>query len=45
MSVFVLNNGPTNTPVGTITKTIGPIDILHNFYEYHIACKEFGFST
>ena len=40
---FCFKQWTNKHPVGTITKTIGPIDILHNFYEYHIACKNLDF--
>lgn len=40
---FCFKQWTNKHPVGNIVKTIGPIDILHNFYEYHIACKNLDF--
>ena len=40
---FCFKQWTNKHPVGTIVKTIGPIDVLHNFYEYHIACKNLDF--
>jgi len=31
-------------PIGTLTQTIGPVDILDNFYEYQLFCKSLNHS-
>lgn len=40
---FKFSNWTDKHPTGTITKTIGPVNVLSNFYEYHICCKNLDF--
>lgn len=40
---FKYSNWEEKHPIGTIIKTIGPVNVLSNFYEYHICCKNLDF--
>ena len=41
---FKFKNWDEKHPRGEITRTIGPVNILSNFYEYQLACKNLDIS-
>ena len=40
---FKYLNWNSKHPIGTITQTIGNVDVLENFYEYQLFCKSLNF--
>jgi len=41
---FKFNEWISKHPIGTITQTIGNVDVLENFYEYQLYCKSLNAS-